>query len=96
VVPRQCPVPPEAPYYCAFGVYQQIEYQFALLSVYAERADYWNGYRVYRVPVQYIWKFPYDNIGPFMGYDPQPVFRFYLDNPLMGQKQDRYWAPVLA
>ena len=96
VVPRPCPIPPEAPYYCAFGTYQQIEYQFALLNVYAERTTYWNGVRVYRVPIQYIWKFPYDCEGPFMGYDPQPVFRFLLENPLEGQNRVDYWAPVLA
>ena len=56
-VPRPRPILPPESYYAAFGVYQQIEGYFALLNVYAERIDLWNGVRIYRVPIQYIWKF---------------------------------------
>src|ERR1700733_14491271 len=35
-VPRQKPILPPAPYYAAFGIWAQIETQFALLNVYAE------------------------------------------------------------
>jgi hypothetical protein len=94
-VPRPRPILPPESYYAAFGVYQQIESYFALLNVYAERINLGSGVRVYRVPIQYIWKFPYDHIGPFLGYDPKTSFRFGVVDPTLGQATLGFWAPAL-
>jgi hypothetical protein len=94
-VPKPRPILPPESYYAAFGVYQQIESYFALLNAYTERIDLWNGVRVYRVPIQYIWKFPFDRIGPFLGYEPMPTFRFGIVDPTIGQSTVNFWAPSL-
>jgi len=107
LIPRQKPVPPTAPYYAAFSVYQAVEYQIALLGVYAERINLWDGSRAYRVPIQYMWRFPYDKIGPFVGAPSQQptqaypgqqptIFRFTTNDPVAGQSVTDFWTSLLG
>lgn len=93
-IPRQPPVPPTASYYEAFTAFQQVESQFAMMGIYAERIDLWNEVRVYRIPIQYIWKFQTDANGPFINAV-SCNYRVVPADPTQGISTIDDWLPVL-
>lgn len=70
-----------------------IESSFATLGVPADRLDLIIGVRIYRVEVRYVWQFPFDKIGPFVG-TPQTIFRFQVDQPHKDVVAINEWTPA--
>lgn len=95
IIPPQPPVPPDAPFYLAFTAFQMVEMQMALHGISADRIDMFNGNRVYRILLQYIWRFDSDAQGPFVGRPPQKQFRLTLDDPTGNRPQMNDWMPFL-
>jgi hypothetical protein len=95
-VPRLPIVPPSAPFFDKFTSYQQIEYELTLKNIYADRVDLINGYRIYRIPNQYLWKLDYDANGPFIGRPPLPTYRVTAADPTIGVQMLNDWIPLLG
>lgn len=93
-VPKQPPVLPNQPFYMAFTAYQQIEQEVYMKGAMADRRTLQDGRRVYRVLLQYMWRFDHDNIGCFIGRPPIPQFRFEVNDPTIGIAAYDEWLPI--
>lgn len=93
-VPLQPPVAPNSPFYMAFTAYQQVETEVYIRGAMADRLTLFDGRRVYRVLLQYMWRFDHDLLGCFIGRHPKPSFRFEVNDPTIGIASYDMWAPI--
>lgn len=77
-----------------YGPYHDIEYVLMSKRTPADRIDRMDGVRVYRVGVQWLWRFPYDAISVYIFNPPLPQYRFVLNDPTIGYALLNDWTPV--
>jgi hypothetical protein len=63
------------------------------LGAFADRLDLITGARIYRVLLQYVWRFPHDAESHFMKVSDK-TFRFQVDDPSIGLFPVNEWAPA--
>jgi hypothetical protein len=70
-----------------------IESAFGQNGAFGDRLDLINRTRVYRVEIQYLWRFPSDINGPYLTV-PGKTFRFQVSDPSIGIKAINEWMPA--